>query len=74
MGKNGRLVNTLLKLRFLEENQRSIKQIRDQIEHYEKGNLEIVSKWPNGLPECVRNEKNNIDTKIGELKWTIYDD
>jgi hypothetical protein len=74
MSKHGKLVNTLLKLRFLEESQRSIKQIRERIEHYEKRNLELLSKWPSGMPEWVRNEKYNIDTKISELKWTIYDD
>ena len=26
------------------------------------------------MPEWARNEKYNIDTKISELKWTIYDD
>ncbi len=74
MSKHGTLVHTLLKLRFLEESQRSIKQIRERIEHYEKRNLELVSKWPSGMPGWVRNEKYNIDTKISELKWTIYDD
>ena len=63
-----------INLAFLEESQRSIKQIREQIEHYEKRNVEIVSKWPNGMPEWAQNEKYNIDTKISELKWTIYDD
>lgn len=51
MSKHAKLVNRLLKLRFLEESQRSIKQIRERIEHYEKRNLELVSKWPNGMPE-----------------------
>ena len=63
-----------ISLAFLEESQRSIKQIRERIEHYEKRNVEIVSKWPNGMPEWAQNEKYNIDTKISELKWTIYDD
>ena len=63
-----------MKLHFIEDSQRSIKEIRKQIEHYEKRNLEFVSKWPNGMPEWAQNEKYNIDTKIRELKWTIYDD
>ena len=63
-----------MKLHFIEDSQRSIKEIRQQIERYEKRNLDLVSKWPNGMPEWTRNEKYNIDTKISELKWTIYDD
>ena len=74
MSKHGKLVNVLMKLHFIEDSQRSIKEIRQQIERYEKRNLELVSKWPNGMPEWARNEKYNIDTKISELKWTIYDD
>jgi hypothetical protein len=74
MSKHGKLVNVLLKLHFIEDSQRSIKEIRKQIERYEKSNLDLVSKWPNGMPEWVQNEKNNLDTKISELKWTIYDD
>jgi hypothetical protein len=73
-GEHGKLVNILMKLHFIEDNQRSIKEIRQQIELYEKSNLDLASKWPNGMPEWVRNEKYNIDTKINELKWTIYDD
>ena len=71
MSKHGKLVNILMKLHFIEDSQRSIKEIRQQIERYEKRNLELVSKWPTGMPW---NEKYNIDTKIRELKWTIYDD
>jgi hypothetical protein len=63
-----------MKLHFIEDSQRSIKEIREQIERYENSNLDLGSKWPNGMPEWVRNEKYNIDTKIRELKWTIYDD
>ena len=74
MSKHGKLVNVLMKLHFIEDSQRSIKEIRQQIERYEKRNLDLVSKWPNGMPEWARNEKYNIDTKIRELKWTIYDD
>ena len=74
MSKHGKLVNILLKLHFIEDSQRSIKQIRERIEHYENRNLELVSKWPNGMPEWAQNERYKIDTKIKALKWTIYDD
>jgi hypothetical protein len=74
MSKHGILVNVLMKLHFIEDNQRSIKEIRQQIERYEKRNLDLVSKWPNGIPECVQKEIYEIDAKIRELKWTIYDD
>ena len=74
MSKHGKLVNLLMKLHFIEDSQRNVQEIRRQIGHYEKRNLELVSKWPNGMPEWARNEKHNIDTKISELKWTIYDD
>ena len=74
MSKHGKLVNVLMKLHFIEDSQRSIKEIREQIERYEKSNLDLVSKWPNGMPEWAQNEKYNVETKIRELKWTIYDD
>jgi hypothetical protein len=74
MSKRGKLVNVLMKLHFIEDSQRSIKEIRQQIQRYEKRNLDLASKWPNVIPEWVRNEKYNIDAKISELKWTIYDD
>jgi hypothetical protein len=74
MSKHGKLVKVLMKLHFVEDSQRSIKEIRQQIERYEKSNLDLASKWPNGMPDSARNEKYNIDTKIRELKWTIYDD
>ena len=73
MSKHGKLVNVHMKLHFIEDSQRSIKEIRQQIERYEKSNLDLVSKWPNGMPDWAQNEKYNIDTKIRELKWTIYD-
>jgi hypothetical protein len=63
-----------LKLHFIEDSQRSIKEIRQQIERYEKSNLDLVSKWPNGMPEWHWEEINALDNKISELKWTIYDD
>ena len=74
MGKHGKLVNVLMKLHFIEDSQRGVKEIRRRIEHYEKRNVDLVSKWQNGMPEWVQNEKYNIETKIRELKWTIYDD
>ena len=74
MGKHGKLVNVLMKLHFIEDSQRSFKEIRQQIERYEKRNLDLLSKWPNEIPEWVQKEIYDIDTKIRELKWTIYDD
>jgi hypothetical protein len=67
-------VTVLRKLYPIEDAQRSVKEIRKRIEHYEKRNLEVVSKWPNGIPDGVQKEIYDIDTKIRELKWTIYDD
>ncbi|MGB7954194.1 MAG: hypothetical protein WCF23_09455 [Candidatus Nitrosopolaris sp.] len=74
MSKHGKLVNVLMKLHFIEDSQRSIKQIQERIEHYENRNLELASKWSNELPEWVQKEINALDNKISELKWTIYDD
>jgi hypothetical protein len=74
MSEHGKLVNVLMKLHLIEDSQRSIKQIRERIEQYGKRNLELVSKWPNGIPEGVQKEIYDIDTKIRELKWTIYDE
>jgi hypothetical protein len=74
MGKHGKLVNVLMKLHFIEDAQRSVKEIRKRIEHYEKRNLNLASKWPNGIPEWAQKEIYDIDTKIRELKWTVNDD
>jgi hypothetical protein len=74
MSEHGKLAKVLMKLHFIEDSQRSIKEIRQQIERYEKRNLDLVSKCPNGMPEWARNDKYNTDIKIRELKWTIYDD
>jgi len=63
-----------MKMHFIEDSQRSVKEIRRRIEYYEKRNLDLASKWPNELPEWVQNEKDNTDIKISELKWIIYDD
>ncbi len=74
MSKHGKLETVLRRLYLIEDAQRSVKEIRKRIECYKKRNRELVSKWPNGMPEWAQNEKNNVDTKIRELKWTIYDD
>jgi len=73
MSKHDKLVNVLHKLYFLEYKTRSFKEIRERIEYYEKRNLNLASKWPNEIPESVHKEIYDIDTKISELKWTIYD-
>jgi len=36
MSKHGKLVKVLMKLHFIEDSQRSVKVIRQQIERYEK--------------------------------------
>jgi len=63
-----------MKLHFIEDSQRTVKAIRERIKQYEKRNLDLVSRWPDGIPELVQKEIYDIDTKISELKWTIYDD
>ncbi len=45
-----------MKLHFIEDSQRGVKEIRRRIEHYEKRNVDLVSKWQNGMPEWVHNE------------------
>lgn len=74
MSKDGKFETVLRKLYFIEDAQRSVKEIRRRVEHYEKRNLELVSKWPNGRPEWVEKEIYDIHTKIRELNWSIYDD
>ena len=74
MSKHDKLVNVLHKIYFLEYKTRSFKEIRKRMEYYERRNLELASKWPNGIPEGVQKEIYDIDIKIRELKWTIYDD
>ncbi len=74
MSKQSKLVNVLMKLHFIEDSQRTVKAIRERIKQYEKRNLDLVSRWPDGIPELVQKEIYDIDTKISELKWTIYDD
>ncbi|MFZ0894730.1 MAG: hypothetical protein WAZ77_09530 [Candidatus Nitrosopolaris sp.] len=75
MSKHGKLVNVLMKLHFIEDSQRSVKEIRGRIEHYEKRNPEQVSKWPHdGMSEHMQKEISDTAIKIKALKWTIYDD
>jgi hypothetical protein len=74
MSKHGKLVSVLIKLHLIDDSQRSIKVIRQQIDRYEKRNVDLVSKWHNGMPKWVQKEINALDNKISELKWTIYDD
>jgi hypothetical protein len=74
MSKHSKLVNVLMKLHFIEDSQRTVKAIRERIKQYEKRNLDLVSRLPDGIPEGVQKEIYDIDTKIRELKWTIYDD
>ena len=74
MSKHDKLVNVLHKIYFLEYKTRSFKEIRKRMEYYERRNLELALKWPNGIPEGVQKEIYDIDTKISELKWTTYDD
>jgi hypothetical protein len=74
MSKHSKLVNVLMKLHFIEDSQRTVKAIRERIKQYQKRNLELASKWPNGIAEGVQKDIYDIDTKIRELKWTIYDD
>jgi len=74
MSKYGKLETVARKLYLIEDGQRSIKEIRKRIEYYEKRNLDLASKWPNGIPEGVQKEIYDIDTKIRELKWTVYDE
>jgi|GEM_PF-4234285 len=52
MGKHGKLVNVLMKLHFLEDSQRSIKEIRKQIERYEKRDL--TPGWCRLFPFVLR--------------------
>ena len=74
MSKNDILLNVLHKIYLLEYKTRSFKEIQKRIEYHEKRNLELVSKWPNGIPDWVQKEIYGLETKIRELKWTIYDD
>jgi hypothetical protein len=51
-----------MKLHFVEDSQRSIKEIRQQIERYEKSNLDLASKWPNGkIQHRHQNQRIKVD-------------
>jgi hypothetical protein len=53
MSEHGKLVDVLRKSYLIEDGQRRVKGIRQQIERYEKRNLELVSEWPNGMPNSA---------------------
>jgi hypothetical protein len=77
MSRHGKLVNVLLKLHLLEEGQRSIKEIKEQIKYCEKRNSEILEQQSNlnlngKMPGYVETEINIINAKIKMLKWAIY--
>jgi hypothetical protein len=54
MSKHSKLDNVLMKLHFIEDGQRTVKAIRERIKQYEKMNLDLVSRWPDGIPEGVQ--------------------
>jgi hypothetical protein len=77
MSKHGKFVTVLLKLHLLEEGQRSIKEIKEQIKYCEKRNSEILEQQSNlnlngKMPDYVETEINIINAKIKMLKWAIY--
>jgi hypothetical protein len=47
MSEHGKLVNILLKLHLIEEGQRSISEIKEQITYYERRNSEILEQQSN---------------------------
>jgi hypothetical protein len=47
MSKHDKLVTVLLKLHLIEEGQRSISEIKEQIKYYEKRNSEILEQQSN---------------------------
>jgi hypothetical protein len=77
MSKHGKFMTVLLKLHFIEEGQRSIKEINEQIKYCEKRNSEILEQQSNlnlngKMPDYVETEINIINAKIKMLKWAIY--
>ena len=77
MSKHGKLVTVLLKLHLIEEGQRSISEIKEQIKYYEKRNSEILEQQSNlnlkgKMPDYVDTEINITNAKIKMLKWAIY--
>jgi hypothetical protein len=77
MSKHGKLVNILLKLHFIEDSQRSISEIKQQIKDYEKKNSELIDQQSNlnlngKIPDYIETEINIINAKIKMLNWAIY--
>ena len=77
MSKHGKFVTVLLKFYLLEEGQRSIKEIKEQIKYCDKRNSEILEQQSNlnlngKMPDYVETEINIINAKIKMLKWAIY--
>jgi hypothetical protein len=77
MSEHGKLVNILLKLHLIEEGQRSISEIKEQIKYYERRNSEILEHQSNlnlngKMPDYVDTEIKITNTKIKMLKWAIY--
>jgi|GEM_PF-2449226 hypothetical protein len=77
MSEHGKLVNVLLKLHLIEEGQRSISEIKEQIKYYEKKNSEILEQQSNfnlngKMPYNVDTEIKITSAKIKMLKWAIY--
>ena len=63
-----------LKLHLVEDSQRSVKEIRERIEHYEKRNLEHVSEWPNeyqnGYRKRFTTQIQKSENKSGQYMMT----
>ena len=77
MSEHGKLVTVLLKLHLIEEGQRSISEIKEQIKYYERRNSEILEQQSNlnlngKMPDYVDTEINITNAKIKMLKWAIY--
>jgi hypothetical protein len=77
MSEHGKLVTVLLKLHLIEEGQRSISEIKEQIKYYERRNSEILEQQPNlnlngKMPDYVDTEIKITNAKIKMLKWAIY--
>jgi hypothetical protein len=77
MSEHGKLVTVLLKLHLIEEGQRSISEIKEQIKYYERTNSEILEQQPNlnlngKMPDYVDTEIKITNAKIKMLKWAIY--
>jgi hypothetical protein len=77
MSEHGKLVTVLLKLHLIEEGQRSISEIKEQIKYYERRNSEILGQQPNlnlngKMPDYVETEIKITNAKIKMLKWAIY--